>query len=113
MNTTYEFPDNITPPKIFLCAFGNPAPILKFNFGDDTPSSHTGSVLDKKTHKYQFEIDLPKLKASHCGKQLNYTIASNRQPTPPAIKGNFKVLVTGMSICFKPFCFCFDQIQLY
>ena len=83
------------PPKIFVCAFGNPAPILTFNFGDDTPSSHSGSLLDKKTHKYQFEINLPKLNASHCGKQLHYSITSNRQPTPPQIEGNFKVFVSG------------------
>ena len=68
---------------------------LTFYFGEDTPSSHTGSIIDTKTHNYRFEIDLPKLNASYCGKQLHYIIASNRQPTPSAIKGNFQVFVFG------------------
>lgn len=64
---TFVFGNNIIQ-TIYLC--GNPKPNVSVAIGDNEHVI-SGSLDDKKNHKYKFDVNLLS-KSSHCGKKVKY-----------------------------------------
>ena len=93
LSDTYVF-NYISNPVLTVCVTGNPPPELEFNF-DRSPGTVTRKLMNWQTHQYEFEIQLPKLVSSHCGKKLKYNITSKIQPALATIRRELTIFVKG------------------
>ena len=93
LSDTYVF-NYTSSPVLTVCVTGNPPPELEFNF-DGSPGTVTRKLMNWQTHQYEFDIQLPKLVSSHCGKKLKYSITSKIQPTPAPIARELTIFVKG------------------